>query len=479
MSRTSKLASSTLYLSKVLLLLLFASGDALSDETARFTIQPTPSWVQAVPAFDSALQSEADEGHGFHDRLNDLQINGVERGNTRTYNAVEYLLTSTFGVENFSDVEISFNPDFQKMVLHELTVKRGDELINRLYSVTLRPDAYSDELNGFDREGRQTVTLGLKDLRVGDTVRYAYTLSGEDAVYRGNREFHFNTELWTQLDRQYVRVLTRSDDPLNRRVRGDDVSLLVNDKMGVQEIIFDQRNVARFKTENGVPSWRETRGTVVLSDMENWQDVVEWSLPIYQLLDDSSKELIALADKIRAAYDGSNAQIGAALRWVQEEIEFHDVDLASSSALVSDPNVTLKQRFGDRRDKAVLLMALLDELNIESEAALVNTNRGLEANSYPFRLHAFNHVLVHVNIKGISHYIDPTRRGQSGALGELYEPNYGRALVLKPGTVDLSSMDDKRSAVRLAVNKELTLPADWAHFQRSSAKENTQDRKLS
>jgi hypothetical protein len=113
-------------------------------------------------------------------------------------------------------------------------------------------------------------------------------------------------------------------------------------------------------------------------------------------------------------------------------------------------------------------MAILRELNVEAHAALVNTQRGLEAGDYPFRIHAFNHVLVHVERNADSHFIDPTRRGQSGALGDLYEPNYGRALVLMPGTVDLIAMDDSRSIIQQSVNKKLTLPGAWSDLMRTS-----------
>lgn len=472
MGGKSYLLRDTQHLVLVLFLTLGSFNSVFADERA-YTIEPTPSWVVPVPAFDASLPVGAESEHGYHDQLSDLQINGIERGNTRVYSALEYLLTNAFGVENFSDIEIVFDPTYQTLSLHELIIKREDVQINRLDSADF--DVIRNELDEarLVYNGSQTLGAELDDLKVGDTIRFSYTLTGENPLFGGNREFHVNTELWTQLDRQHVRILSASDDPLSRRIRGANVSLAVKDRLGVQEIVFDQRAVAKFRTENGVPSWQETQGAIVFSDMSSWQDVVEWAQPLYQLPDVATDEIVQIADSIRQGHSSRDAQIGAALRWVQEEVRYFAVELGANSHLPSKPETTLMRRFGDSKDKAVLLLAILRELDVDASAALVNTQRGLEAGDYPFRMHAFNHVVVHVEHNGDSHFIDPSRWGQSGALGELFEPNYGRALVLVPNTVDLVAMNDSLSIVQQSVTKELTLPGDWSDLMRTSMDRST------
>ena len=152
------------------------------------------------------------------------------------------------------------------------------------------------------------------------------------------------------------------------------------------------------------------------------------------------------------------AQIGAALRWVQEEVRYFGVELGKNSHWPSRPEQTLARRFGDCKDKALLLIALMKELGVVATPALVNTSRGLESANYPYRMHAFNHVIVHVELDGRSHFIDPTRRNQSGALGDMYEPDYGRALLLKADAVGLTDMGQARSAFQLNISKSLSVP---------------------
>jgi len=171
---------------------------AMADERG-YRIGQTPDWVAPVPAFDPSLGTNATVAHGFHDRLSDIQINAINKGQRQVYNAVEYSLTNHFGVENFSDIEISFEPGYETLTLHELFIQRGTETINKLDSS--RFDLLRTERDQAKLIYNGTVTLAvlMDDVRVGDTIRYAYTVDGENPVFQGHREFHINTELWTQL----------------------------------------------------------------------------------------------------------------------------------------------------------------------------------------------------------------------------------------------------------------------------------------
>ena len=455
------------------LLLYFGFQMMSSAAEVSGAFEATPDWVKPVPAFQTA-STHIDSDYGLHEHLSDVQINALDKGDTHIYNASEFSLTNEFGVENFSTLDIAFDPAYQAVTLHELLVNRGGQIIDKVKDAEFTVSAKSIDAQELSYDSTLTLSAYIADLKVGDVVRYAYTISGDNPVYDGHREFSFHTELWTPLDRQYVRVLAPSEQPLNRRVRGDRHSVSVKDKLGVQEIVYEQRDVKKISTEHDVPSWHEARGTVVFSDLESWQDVANWGRSLFQLPEQTNNEVVKLANSFRAQNDSVDAQIGAALTWVQSEIDTVSVDLTLVSDAPASAEETLKHGFGNSSDKAQLLTAILRTLGVNATVALVNTARGLEAGDYPYRLLAFNHALVHVERDGESHFIDPSRESQSGVLGELFEPNYGRALILSADAASLTTMSDKRSAVRLAVHKELTLPGVAGQFIRTSLNQSEQ-----
>ncbi|WP_169727410.1 DUF3857 domain-containing protein [Granulosicoccus antarcticus] len=422
-----------------------------------FAFAPVPDWVRPVLAFDPELPADTEVVQGYQGRLRDFQYNGIKVGQSSYFTALEYRLTNRYGVENHSSIEISFDPSYERLFVHELWIKRGDERVDKLSTARfdlLRTEADRAELI---YDGTRTLAIVLDDVRSGDTVRYSYSVAGENPIYEGHREFRVNTEVSTPLARQSVRILTSSDRPFNRRVRGDDWPVQITEEAGIQELLLEQRDVPEFSIEDDVPNWHYNRGTMVFSDMQDWRSVVEWAAPMYKLEEQASAQIATIASVIRASSDDRDEQIGAALRWVQDEIRYFGVELGKNSHWPSRPAETLERRFGDCKDKALLLITLLKELGVEAQAALVNTDRGLESASYPYRLHAFNHVIVHLLVDGQVHFIDPTLSYQAGALGQLREPDYGRALVLAAGTTGLVEMSTSQVRYRMSINKKVEL----------------------
>lgn len=442
-----------------LLLLMLISGSVLASSEP-YTIEAVPEWVEPLPAFDRQLPRSAEPIQGYHTRLQDFQYNGIQPGRSSWFTAIEFQLSNRYAVENHSNIEISFDPEYEALRLHELWIMRGDVLIDKLPTARLDLLRTESERNELIYDGTRTLAIVLDDVRRDDMVRYSYSIEGENPIFKTHREFQVDTELWSPVDRNYSRILTSVERPLSRRVRGGDVPVQISETDGVQELIIDQQAVPEFSVEDDVPSWHYNRGTIVFSDMADWRSVVDWALPMYRLSAEPNQEIATIASVIRGSHDDLPGQIGAALRWVQEEIRYFGVELGKNSHWPSRPETTLARRFGDCKDKSLLLMALLRELGVESQAALVNTNRGLESGNYPYRLHAFDHVLVHVKLADEVHYLDPTLRNQAGDLGQLREPDYGRALVLSPGTTSLSDMSSSQPRYRMSVQKSLTLGAD-------------------
>jgi hypothetical protein len=114
-------------------------------------------------------------------------------------------------------------------------------------------------------------------------------------------------------------------------------------------------------------------------------------------------------------------------------VRYLGVELGPNSHQPHPPDQVLRQRFGDCKDKALLLVALLRELGIDAAPALVNTTRrrGLdEVQPSPF---AFDHAIVQAQFNGRVVWIDATESSKGGRLEQWDAPPFERALVLRPG----------------------------------------------
>jgi len=85
----------------------------------------------------------------------------------------------------------------------------------------------------------------------------------------------------------------------------------------------------------------------------------------------------------------------------------------------------LARRFGDCKDKASLLIALLREMGVEAELVLVRTRRGGRLDREPASLAVFDHAVVYV--PKLDRYMDGT--AEFAGLGELPAQDQGVAVL--------------------------------------------------
>jgi len=124
---------------------------------------------------------------------------------------------------------------------------------------------------------------------------------------------------------------------------------------------------------------------------------------------------------------------------VQSEVRYFSISLGENSHRPEVPDVVLRRRYGDCKDKSFLLIALLRELGIKSRPVLleIGRHRGLETTLPSAQL--FDHAIVEVTVRDRKYYLDPTRLGQHGNLermGQAHEDS--QILVVAPETTDLA-----------------------------------------
>jgi transglutaminase-like putative cysteine protease len=116
-------------------------------------------------------------------------------------------------------------------------------------------------------------------------------------------------------------------------------------------------------------------------------------------------EIERLAQEITAGKQDPRAQAEAIFEWVSRNIRYVAVFFGNGRYVPNDTHTILSRRFGDCKDYAALLAALLAAKGIESEQVLIGAGADYRLPKTPM-LQAFNHVIVYV--PAFDRYLDPT-----------------------------------------------------------------------
>ncbi len=181
-----------------------------------------------------------------------------------------------------------------------------------------------------------------------------------------------------------------------------------------------------------------------VSGWKDWREVADFVAWLWADALSEAAELVA-ADAARLRVEGNvAASIGASIRFVQEEVRYLAVDFGHGSGMLPNgAGTVLRRRFGDCKDKTVLLTALLRAHGCEAWPLLVAPGWHRAVARVQPSTAAFSHAIVTFLFEGKRHFVDPTLFGQSGDLAHLLAPPYGFGLEIRSGSDALIELPER------------------------------------
>jgi transglutaminase-like putative cysteine protease/mannose/fructose/N-acetylgalactosamine-specific phosphotransferase system component IIC len=423
------------FLIPAILTLVFISAAALGQTLPTVNMGAPPAWVD-WPAPEAEAKVTPDQSsHGQVFILFDQQVNAAT---SETFVHVEKEITSGNGVQNGANLTFPYDPSFHKLILHQITIHRGAQSFDHLDPAKFKIIQQETDLNRQIYNGTLSALLLLEDVRVGDRIEYAYTLSGANPVLQGRFMDTFLMKWSVPVKHLRYRLLWPEDRKLNFKTHGSEVEPVVHDHDGLKDYIWDLHNLPAGGAEEQTPSWYPAYPWLQLSEFNNWSDVAMWASGLYVNTNLESPELKEEIANLRQTGASMEQTVQATLDFVQNDIRYLGIEFGPNSYHPTDPVTVLQRRFGDCKDKAFLLCTLLRGLGYEATPVLVATGFRHTLPDLLPAPHDFDHVIVRFYAYGKTWWLDPTRQYQHGPAAERYLPDYGYGLQIQPWETELT-----------------------------------------
>ncbi|MEM1142661.1 MAG: DUF3857 domain-containing protein [Pseudomonadota bacterium] len=423
------------------------------------TRAPTPSWVLDRPVEYATSAPVEELDGGVYYRALEQQIRVSATGDVDRYQKYSYTLVNQTGVDGNSTIDIEFDPTYQSLALDKLRIHRDGQYIDYFDKARMDVLSTEPELDISLYGGRRTLHVLLEDVRPGDSVEYSYTISGANPVFQGIFSHTQTFEWQVPVQDQFLRLLWGKEQDLYFEFQHSDLEVARSQLATHSEYTVHKRLSKPHRVASETPDWYYPYETLFVSELGSWRDVSAWASPMYRV-EPVAEEVRAIADEIASNASTESARIVGALKFVQERIRYVGIEIGENSHLPTEAKETLRLKYGDCKDKVVLLLSLLNALGVEAHAALVNTAVKQELLHRPASAIAFDHVLVTINANGERIWLDPTLSHQLGDLSNLYQPDYGYALVLDGRGDTLTSMQRSGSSDHIWIFERYAIPED-------------------
>jgi TPR repeat protein len=382
-------------------------GEHESEQAAeKFSQGPAPGWVVPVQPPAPVASQEPETV-----RLGDVQIRYASEGEIFFSH---YLLTAnnTAGVSSLGQLTIEFNPAYQTVVLHSLRILRGESVIDKRAALKVRFLEREPGLENSVYTGVVTIAIVLDDLRVGDTIEYSYSTVGSNPVFKG---VVAGGATWQSIHPVQLRRVS-IQMPIGRKVRyrfmgpatvAEHVTPVWNQKDGFRELVLEQHDVAPFRPEAAYPAGYQPFTWLQYSEYKDWNQVALWAADLFQAPPPKGPEFDALVGRLSATSDPAR-RAAEALAFVQTEIRYTSIALGESSHRPAPPGEVLHRRYGDCKDKTLLLISLYRALGLDARPVLLGLSARRGLSEWLPAPTPFDHAIVQLRFKGNIYWLDPT-----------------------------------------------------------------------
>jgi transglutaminase-like putative cysteine protease/lipoprotein NlpI len=402
-------------------------------ETAFTRGDVVPTWVDDVREIPAPLK-----GGPLSVRLADVQFHVAEQPTVYAHRALT--ANEAASLSALGQYEISFQPEYQRVQLHSLRILRDGAVIDKLKNADIRFLQRETNLDQGLYSGAITAAIVTEDVRVGDTLELAYSIIGQNPVFEGK---FFEAAAWDSPAPLSLRRVSL-DMPEQRAIHyrliggGDGVKPVETVRAGRRILRFETRGMQAVLGEPYVPSDVQAYRWIQFSEMNRWSEVNQWALRLFDAAPDAAVDAALRNARQAATPQEKTAKV---LEFVQNDIRYLSLSMGENSHRPYPPGQVLQRRYGDCKDKTLLMVTMLRKLGIEAQPVLVSTSlkKGLDQMLPSPTL--FDHAIVRARVQGKTYYFDPTRLGQYGLLDRMGQVHSGaQVLTIAAGTDALESI---------------------------------------
>lgn len=348
---------------------------------------------------------------------------------------------------------------------------RPDGKIVRLEKDQIENRSPSDELYSDAR----TKLMQFPDVDSGSVVAFEWVQKARPLI---NQEYHYFQERSPVVVSRYklklpgdwrVEPYFFNHTAINPVIEGNTYTWELRDLGSIKDEpkMPEMTSVAPYLAVSYFPS----RGRAARKSFSSWQDVSKWASQWMDRQSEPGQAIDAKAHALTADTTSTMEKIDIVSSWVQKQIRYVSIQLGEKGGYRPHPaSLVFKKGYGDCKDKAILLQAMLRSLGVSAFPVLVYSGDPTRVRpEFPSVLQ-FNHAIVAIatstgsNTEGETNrvgelvFFDPTENlTPFGDLPYYLQGSYG--LVVKGDSGELVQLPEAPASLN-ALRREVTMTVD-------------------
>ncbi len=193
-------------------------------------------------------------------------------------------------------------------------------------------------------------------------------------------------------------------------------------------------DVKAIKHEDNMPPWQGVAGQMIVSffpsgglaqnqGFQNWKQMGIWYQSLTSGRRDASPELKQKVASLTSSASTSLAKMKSIGEFVQRDIRYVAIELGIGGWQPHSAAQVFTHHYGDCKDKATLMGAMLHEIGTDSYYVIINSERGSVTPETPAHMGGFDHAIIAIKLPDDAN---------SGPVATMAHPKLGKILFFDP-----------------------------------------------
>jgi hypothetical protein len=336
------------------------------------------------------------------------------------------------GKENFAESAIEYDSTFEKVEL--------------VYARTIKPDGgvvyvgsrhirdVSKYLNFPLYSNARVFIISFPEVSTGCALEYKLKIKRSQLVNKKDVFFSYPVQAYEPVIFAEFSLSFPEEKRLNLKAINQEYNYfgaalepLKEENNGIVTYRWRFEKIPQIIPEPNMPEGVEINPTILFSTFNDWQDIYSWW---WGLAKDKIKADKAIKAEVKRLIKGKRTDLEKAraiYNFCAKDIRYVAVEYGDAGYEPHSAQDIFRNKYGDCKDQAVLLVTMLKEAGLQASLVLISTKQYYNLNQdFPSAL--FNHCIAALYFNGKIIFLDPT--AETCSFGDLPVSDQGRRVLV-------------------------------------------------
>ncbi|MBM3254709.1 MAG: DUF3857 domain-containing protein [Candidatus Omnitrophica bacterium] len=336
------------------------------------------------------------------------------------------------GKEDFAESHIGYDSTYEKIELEYARSIRPDGIVVEVGKRHIRD--VSKYLNFPLYSNARAYIISFPEITEGSVIEYKIKIYRSQLINK--KDFVLGYTLQTRepvIMANFSLTIPRGKNVYIKTINGEynnfGARLLPSVEKKDKELIYSWqfKDLPQIMPEPSMPPESQINPTIILSTFKSWQEIYNWW---WKLARDKIKAGPAIKDKVRELTnnkDSQEAKARAIYNFCAQKIRYVAVEYGQAGYEPHQAEDTFRNKYGDCKDQAILLVTMLKEAGFSAWPVLIATKEYYDlVEDFPAVL--FNHCIAALSFRDQTIFLDPT--AQTCPFGDLPVDDQARKILL-------------------------------------------------